>query len=205
MQKVTSIKPQKNGKRVNIYLDDKFGFGIDLENFVLLNLKVDKEYSQKEINEIVKKAEYQKVLAKLLKFATLRPRSRREIELWMKRKKVHQSLNKKLIEKLIDFELIDDSKFAAWWVGQRNTFKPRGIRALAMELRQKGIEKEIIQKVLENSDIDEEKIAKELLKRNEYKWERFDKETVKRKRNDFLARKGFGWDVIKKVSQIDSF
>ena len=32
MPRISAISPQKNGKRVNIYLDGKFGFGIDLEN-----------------------------------------------------------------------------------------------------------------------------------------------------------------------------
>jgi len=40
MPVITSIKAQKNQKRVNIYLDGKFSFGLDLENFMKLQLKV---------------------------------------------------------------------------------------------------------------------------------------------------------------------
>ena len=70
---ITSIKPQKNGKRVNIYLDEEFGFGLDLENFVKLGLKVEQKLSEDEVEEIVKKAEFQKVYDKILRFASLRP------------------------------------------------------------------------------------------------------------------------------------
>ena len=86
MPEITSIKPQKNGKRLNIYLDNKFGFGIDIENFVVLGLKEGQEYPQEEINNVIKKAQFQKTLDKLLRFATLRPRSQREIKSWLTQK-----------------------------------------------------------------------------------------------------------------------
>src|SRR3990167_6032933 len=127
---ITSIKQQRNKNRVNVYLDDKFGFGIDLDNFVLLHLKVDQELTDKEVEEIVKKAEFQKTLDKLLRFATLRPRSKKEIKDYFKRKKVHESLYEELFNRLNRLELIDDEEFAKWWVDQRQNFKPKAVRVL---------------------------------------------------------------------------
>jgi len=199
MPELTSIKPQKNGRRVNIYLDNKFGFGIDLENFVVLGLKEGKEYSQEEINEIIKKAQFQKTLDKLLRFTTLRPRSKREIKDWLKKKEVHESIFDELFERLDRLELIDDEKFAKWWVDQRLSFKPRGKRALSYELFQKGIDKTIIEMVLNKDEIDESKIAKELLEKNAYKWKSYKGFEEKQKKSQFLARKGISWDAIKKV------
>src|SRR4030065_449628 len=49
MPVITSIKPQKYTKRVNIYLDGKFGFGIDLVNFVKLGLRVEQSLDDEEI------------------------------------------------------------------------------------------------------------------------------------------------------------
>ena len=103
MKIITEIEPQKNGKRVNIYLDGKFGFGIDLTNLVLLDLKVNQELSEEKVAEIIKKAEFQKTYDYLLKFATLRPRSEAEVKNWLSRKKVHSSLYLKLLKKLISF------------------------------------------------------------------------------------------------------
>src|SRR3989344_4741095 len=148
MSTITQIKPQKNNKRVNIYLDGKFGFGLDLESLMTLSLKAGTELTEDKIQEIVKKAEFQKTLDKLLKFATLRPRSEKEIRDWFRRKKVHESLTPKLFERLTRIDLVDDKKFAEWWVGQRSQFKPRGKRALESELRIKGIKKETIETVL---------------------------------------------------------
>ena len=199
MPTITAIKPQKNKKRVNIYLDGKFGFGIDLGNFVTLGLKVERELSDKEVEEIVKKSEFQKTLDKLLRFATLRPRSEKEIKDWFKRRKVYESLHKELFKRLNRLDLIDDTKFAQWWVEQRNSFKPRGKRALEMELRMKGIKKEIIREVLEETEVDEKKIAKELLDKKSYRWKNLPKREARAKMSAFLARKGFNWEVIEKV------
>ena len=199
MPVITSIKPQKNQKRVNIYLDDKFGFGIDLDNFVLLHLKADQELSEKEVEEIVKKAEFQKTLDKLLRFATLRPRSEREVDDWFKRRKVHESLHRDLFNRLNRLELIDDKKFAEWWVEQRQTFKPKSLRILNNELRIKGIKKDIIEEVLGETKIDEEKIAKELLEKKAYRWKALPVREAKQKAYEYLARKGFSWDTISKV------
>ena len=199
MPTITAIKPQRNKNRVNIYLDNKFGFGLDLENFVKLGLKVEQELSEEKVAEIVKKGEFQKTLDKLLKFATLRPRSEKEIKDWFKRKKVHESIHKELFNRLKRLELLDDAQFARWWVGQRNQFKPRGKRALESELRMKGIKKEVIAAVLSEFKIDEVKIAKALLAKKAYKWQHLPSRDGRQKMAQFLARKGFNWEIIEKV------
>ena len=164
MPTVTSIKPQKNQKRVNIYLDDKFGFGLDLENFVKLGLKVGQELTEKQIEEIVKKAEFQKVYDKILRL-----------------------------------EFLDDKKFTVWWIGQRLQFKSKSKKELVQELRIKGIDKEIIDAVLAESKIDEVAMAKKLLKKRKYMWEKLSDFESRKKMSEFLLRKGFNWEVIREV------
>ncbi len=199
---ITSIKSQKKKNRVNIYLDDKFGFGIDLENFVRLGLKVDQEVTEIEIEKIVKKAEFQKTLDKLLRFATLRPRSEREIKDYFRRKKVHESLHSKLFDRLNHLELIDDEKFAKWWIEQRQAFRPKPKRIMNYELRVKGITKEIIEKVLGEEEIDEEKMARGLLEKRAYKWKGFEGFELKQKLSQYLAQKGFSWEIVEKVVKL---
>ncbi len=200
MPTITSIKQQKNKNRVNVYLDDEFGFGIDLDNFVLLHLKIDQALTEKEVEEIVKKAEYQKTLDKLLRFAMVRPRSEKEVRDYFRRKKVHESMHEKLFEKLKHLELLDDAKFAKWWVEQRANFKPKPKRILNQELRIKGIDKGIIDEIMETEIVDEEKMAKELLNKKAYKWESLGSQEAKQKMSQYLVGKGFSWDVIEKVT-----
>lgn len=202
MPTITSIKQQKNKNRVNVYLDGLFGFGINLDNFVLLNLRINQELTQEEIEKIVRKAEFQKSLDKVLRFATVRPRSEKEIRDYFKRKKYHISIYDSLLEKLKHFELLDDFKFAKWWVDQRLQFRAKSKRVLQIELRQKGITKEIIDEVLEGTIIDEEKMAKDLLSKKEYKWKNLEPREARQKMSQYLAGKGFGWDIISRLVKI---
>ncbi|OGM29541.1 hypothetical protein A2630_00930 [Candidatus Woesebacteria bacterium RIFCSPHIGHO2_01_FULL_44_10] len=191
MSVITSIKPQRNGKRVNIYLDGKFGFGIDLENFIGLGLKVEQELTEDQLTQIIDKAEFTKVLNNLLNFATLRPRSTKELKDWLRRKKVSVSIHTKLFSRLKRLDLVADKKFAQWWVEQRVNFRPRSKRMLNYELRIKGVNREIISEVLKKTDSDEVEMAKRLLARRKNRdWET---------NATYLARKGFDWGTIKKV------
>jgi len=188
---ITSIKQQKNKDRVNIYLDDKFGFGIDLENFVKLNLRVEQELTDEEIEKIVNKAEFQKTLDKLLRFAYLRPRSEKEIRNWLYRKKVPDMMHSDLFSKLKYFELLDDAKFAKLWVENRNEFHPKSKRILKQELQIKGISRDVIDDVLGEIEIDESKIALDMLKKKKYSDEK--------KMLGYLIRNGFSFEIAKKA------
>lgn len=200
---VTSIKPQKNNKRVNIYLDGKFGFGLDLENFVKEKIKVEQELSEDQIVKIIKKAEFVKTRDKLLVFATTRPRSEKEITDWFRRKKVHVSLHNKLVKFLKKYDYLDDHKFAFWWVEQRLRFGKHSRKIITTELKLKGIGQFVIEDTLAKFDVNDERIARNLVKKYMYKWARFEDSVRNKKISDFLARKGFGWDIIKKTIRVD--
>ena len=198
---ITKIEPQKSKKRVNIYFDGEFGFGIDLENYMKLKLKVGEELSDDEVQEIIKKGEFQKAFDKILRFATLRPRSKKEIKDRLNKYKVSESLHEELFNRLKRLNLLDDEEFAKWWVGQRLQFKFRSKMELISELRKKGIDRKTIDQVV-NRLVDEEnqeESAKLLLEKRSFAWRKYKGWEKKKKMSDYLARKGFSWDVIKKV------
>jgi regulatory protein len=202
---VTAIKPQKNKKRVNIYLDDKFGFGLDLETFVKSGIKVEKELTESEIEKIIKEGEFQKIYQNILRFASLRPRSEKEFRDWLKRKKVHESIIPELLGKLVHLDLIDDEKFARWWIDSRLTFKSKGPVALKMELQQKGIDRNVAKKLIEElvSENTQIGMAKKLLENKKNKWENLEGFEKRKKITEIVLSKGFGWDIVRKLTSID--
>ena len=199
MSVITAIRPQKNNKRVNIYLNGKFSFGLDLESFMKLGLKVEDELTGAQVEKIVREAEFQKVYDKILRFAALRPRSKKEFKDWFRKHKVHKSLHKNLFERLKRLEFLDDKKFAVWWVEQRTSFKPKGKMALKFELIQKGIDRKVIQEVLSQVRIDEKKMATKILEKKAYKWKNLQGFDKRKKMADYLGRRGFDWNTINKV------
>ena len=50
----------------------------------------------------------------------------------------------RVIERLRRLELVDDAAFAEYWVEQRATHRPRGGRLLKQELRQKGVNQDVL-------------------------------------------------------------
>ena len=102
----------------------------------------------------------------------------------LRKKKVHQSLTEELFNRLKRLELLDDLKFAQWWIGQRMQFRPKSKRELVYELRMKGIGKETIEKALVAEDVNDVVTVGKLLK-------------IKSK--EYLLRHGFDWETVKRV------
>lgn len=202
MAEITKIKPQKNKKRVNIYLGGKFVFGLDADNFLKAGLKVGQELSEKQVEDLVFKNEFQKLLNKVYRILSLRPRSEKEIKDYLIKKKATEKISQKIIEKLKKLGQINDNAFAIWWIEQRLTFRPRGKFGLRMELKQKGVNKKIIDKVIEQL-VDELPLARKVVQKKLKTYKNLLREDFYQKMSAFLARRGFSWPVIKQV--VDEF
>lgn len=199
MPVITSIKQQKKKDRVNIYLDNKYGFGIDLDNFVVLGLRLNQELTDEEIEKIIRKAEFQKTFDKLTRFAMVRPRSKKEFKDYLYRKKIPEVIWEDLLSKLSDFHLLNDAEFAKWWVDTRNSFRPKPRRIITQELKMKGIDKNIIDDVLDETKINEYQIARNLLVKRESRWKTMDERSRRQKMLQYLVGKGFNFEVAQKA------
>ena len=131
---------------------------------------------------------------RLLKF---RPRSEYELRQRLKRRGYLESTVKEILLFLKEKSLVDDVEFARIWVESRIK-KPLGINRLKHELKLKGIDQDLIDKVIESvgSKYSEEEVIKDLIQR---RWERLRHiEPTKAKRRLFLylLRRGFSSDTI---------
>ena len=101
---------------------------------------------------------------KTLRLLSYRPRSIFEIKQKLSRLKyATPDLITQTLDYFINASLLDDQKFASWWVEQRTTHRPKGNIALKSELFQKGVDQSIIDSVLLSSE-QEKDLAKKLLK-----------------------------------------
>ena len=72
MKKITDIKPQvKNPTRCNIYLDNAFYCGLELETIMKNRLKIGTEIAEERLNEIQTESESLRALDKALNFISL--------------------------------------------------------------------------------------------------------------------------------------
>lgn len=187
--RITKLEYQKNNpNRVNLFVDGKFAVGMGANDIIKLDIYKDKEVSQDELNKIIDQSNFGKAFNAALNFLSFRPRSEWEVHQYLKRKHKSDSgaaqNDDLVIEKLKDIGQIDDEKFAAWWVEQRNAFRPKGQRAINYELARKGVK---IKVKIEN----ETELALKALKKKLP----MDKDKVYR----YLATRGFSYDTIESV------
>lgn len=88
------------------------------------------------------------VLDAALRFLEARPRSVAEVRRRLTGAGYREELVTTVIERLGDLGMLDDEGFAVQWVESRDRARPRGERALRMELRQKGIDATTIDQVI---------------------------------------------------------
>jgi regulatory protein len=191
MPTITAIETQRRDpERVNVYLDGSFAFGASALVAATHRLSVGREVSSEEIESLRGEDEVEKAFNAALNFLSFRPRSRREIEDYFRKRKLEPDVGTAVVERLEGLGVLDDREFARFWVENRQTFRPRGTRALKAELRQKGIESEIIDETLAGLG-DEEATAYEAGMKKARSYRTDDEREFFRKMLGFLQRRGF--------------
>lgn len=129
----------------------------------------------------------------LLDQLTGQARSRKELEDKLAKKLVPDDVATRLLDRFEEVGLVDDEAFARSWVQSRQPGKGLARRALAQELRRKGIDDEVAREVLDEVDpADEEAAARALVRKKLRSLSRVDDVTATRRLVGMLARKGYG-------------
>jgi regulatory protein len=129
----------------------------------------------------------------LLDALTGSARSRKELRDRLAKKDVPPELAERLLDRFVEVGLVDDEAFARSWIASRQPGKGLARRALAQELRRKGIDDEVARDALDEIDpADEEAAARALVRKKLRSLSRVDDTTATRRLVGMLARKGYG-------------
>jgi regulatory protein len=79
------------------------------------------------------------------RFLGARPRTRWELERRLRRAGAEEPVLVATLDRLAELGYLDDAAFARWWGEQRDRHAPRGLRMIEAELRQHGVEREVIE------------------------------------------------------------
>lgn len=193
MPQVTAVKKQAKPGRVNVYLDNKFAFGLSQELAAKFGLLVGREISEEQVLAIKKGSFREKLLTAAYRYLSYRPRSEKEVRDFLVRKGFSLRKAEDAISYLKEQGYLDDRDFARWWLEQRGQFRPRGPQLLRQELVQKGVNQEIIDQAL--AKVDEKKLVRKLLSQKRFRLlGRSDQD--REKLAAYLGRRGFSWPVI---------
>lgn len=144
--------------------------------------------------------EFSEIFNKSLRFLNFRPRSEHEMRVYLDKKGASEETKSQVIEKLKNLKLIDDGSFVDWWVEQRTNVRPRSIRVIKLELREKGISRDLIDKVLESfSSNDEVNSAIKVAERKMRRLSGYSGFGLKQKLLQALSMRGFSYEVAKEA------
>ena len=200
---VTRIERQKrHPRRVNVYLDGAFAFGLDEEVLVRHGLRKGDSLDQETHQALLGAEEYSSARQIALRYLSYRLRSEREIRMKLAEQEYAPEIIERVMEKLRTAGMADDRRFAAAFVHDARMRKPAGARLLRQQLLVKGVPREIVEAVIgESADRQEEQkaaleAARTMLKKYRASRKRSDAALHRQRLAQFLTRRGFGWDVI---------
>jgi len=196
MKKITAIEVQRRTpNRVNIHLDGEFAFG--LARIVAAWLRVGQELSAEKIEQLIAEDARERAYQQAMLFLSYRARSESEIRKNLRKHEIPEPVIDQTIERLRQDGLANDDQFAQAWVENRNTFRPRSRRMMAMELKQKGLADEAIQSAIQN--VDDDVSAYEAARKRAARFKGLEWNDFRRKLSEFLARRGYSYSVIAPV------
>ena len=194
MPKITAISQQvKRQDRYSIFVDGEYTLSLSAAQLIESAIATGDELEARRIVELVELSGYGKMLDRAYNYLSYRPRSSKEVKDYLAKKGCDQPTISKIIAALQDQKLLDDKNFAEIWVSERRQFQLKSRRQLEYELRQKGIEKDVIDASLSEISNDDTSTIKELVERKSL----INKYGSREKLIKYLGSKGFSYNDIR--------
>ena len=195
MSKITRlVKGKSREKRVRIYLDGRYACTLLAEVVLKEGLRVGQELPAGQMEALTGKDRYQSCFNAAVRYLGYRPRSEAEIKQRLQRHGYDKAYAAKALSQLKAQGLVDDTAFARFWKDNRESFSPRSRRLTGLELRHKGLDSDIIEKVI--GEIDDSESAYRAALSKARRLSPVDYRDFRRRLSGYLGRRGFGYDVI---------
>ena len=197
--KITRLAVQKKDpRRVNVYLDGSFAFGLFRDTAAWL--EIGQILPDEKIKKLLEADHKNEVYLKAVDFISYKPRTVEETYRKLSDAGYDEDVIRSTLSELCENGLLDDKTYVQTWVSERMAYRPKSRRALQYELRKKGIPDHLIQSAVE--DVDDLKAALETAESRLYRFEELPKFEFRNKLGAYLAGKGFSYDVISEAARI---
>lgn len=190
-----TITQIKEGKSLYaLYIDDEYVEMICKTAIVDYGIKTGGTIDDNRLHDLLRYSEYIRAKEKALNLLTYHDHSQKELYDKLKLK-FSEYASKQAIDKLIELNLIDDRRFAERYANELITNKRLSLRGIKSKLYQKGIDKDLIDEIVEEIEINPIEQIVELL---ETKFSRsLDNEKGIKRVNNSLLRMGYSYSDIK--------
>ncbi len=184
---VSSTKPTL----MAIYVDDLFLTNLPRQVIEKNNIRVSQKLSSDDFKSLEQLGLEEQYYDKVLKYLMIRLRSSFEVVSYLEKKAVPSDIINKIINRLIEENLLDDFKFTQAFINDRIKLKPSSSLKIIYELKAKGIGSDIINDLVNRSEIDDKALTVLIIKKRKIPRYLDDKKLI-----SYLMAQGFSYSNI---------
>lgn len=195
---VTAVEPRRKALSA-LYIDGEFAMKLDTETLLINHIRAGVEISDEQLHQLIEDSNNKRAKEKALWLISYRDHSKKELIDKIKRTSSEESAVS-AVERLTELGLVNDEAYARRYYKELTQgskhLSPRGARYKLME---KGIDRELIDAIVDETDIDEREQIRIIIN-SKYKNLNSDEKTKKRAVSA-LQRKGFRFEDIRSVME----
>ncbi len=192
---ITGLKLSKR-ENVSIYADNEYLISVPVEIFSKSGFKKGDYIGEEDVCDLFEKKNSHKAKEKALRLLSYRAHSKKELENKVKRVS-NEHFAKEAVDKMEKLGLINDFSFARSYAKDLFERKFYSIKRVKYELGAKGIDGDIIDKVISDLDPDEEAFLKQAFQKKYFGKIKSSKDF--NRAVSYFQRLGYGWNLIKNV------
>lgn len=199
---ITDVRQGRNRRQPRlVYVDGSFAFRMSEDICMKSGIYRGMRATAEQLAAVRFQEEVYQAKQTALRIATRRLRSIREVERKLKEKEFSPEAIDAAIAFLHEYGMANDALFAKAFVAEQLLKRPLGKRRLELELRKRGVSRELIEATLTHADNGDEEYARAMTaaEKKAASIRRKEGPAWDRSMSNFLAGRGFGWDVIAKV------
>lgn len=192
---ITAIEPRRKGLSA-LYIDGEFAMKLDTEVLLAHRFDVGREISDEQLHECILASDQKRCKDKAMWLISFRDHSRKEL-LDKLRKDYPEDVAEAAVDRMEELGLIDDNRYARRYTADLINLKHLSERGIRQKLYEKGIDRDLIDEILEEAEVDEYEQIRIII---EKKYARnLGDEKIRRRAIAALQRLGFGYASIKSV------
>lgn len=189
---ITAIEPRRKGLCA-LYIDGEFAMKLDTETVLAHRFDVGREITDEQLHACVIDSDRKRCKDKAMWLIGYRDHSRRELIDKLRRDYSAESAEA-AVSRLEELGLIDDGRYARRYAADLINLKRLSARGVRQKLREKGIDRDIIDEVMDEMEPDESSQIREIITR---RYPDLSDEKIRRRAVAALTRMGYQYSDIK--------
>lgn len=196
------VRQQRNPERVSVFIDDAFAFGVHEDLVIEFGLYKGQPLDVATQQQIVEADSGRAAMQTALDYLGYRARTEREVRRKLAGRDFGEAVIERTVARLVELDYLDDAAYARSYIEARFRNRGYGPQRLRTDLMRRGVARTLIDAALE-ALVEDDDVLEAARTHAARRWPRLAAETDPRKRrrklSDFLLRRGFSFDTIRRV------